>query len=174
MDQAPAVDTLLPHAPPMQLLDAVLLSSVDWLVAGSSVELCRPLLGESPLPSLLGLELLAQAAALYAGLASAPAAAGNRPEPGMLLGARRFEVATPAAAAEQLLVAVTRRSPLGRGGMAKFSGAVYALTAEQGTAVLAELRDASDAPAELTRTCAAARIAAGDLSVYLPAGAVKQ
>jgi predicted hotdog family 3-hydroxylacyl-ACP dehydratase len=87
---SPAPQELLPHAPPMVLLDTIL----DWSETMVSAELTvRP---ETPffelglgVPAHIGIEWMAQTCGLFAGLEAK--AAGRPVRLGFLLGTRRFQ-----------------------------------------------------------------------------------
>lgn len=171
-----ALEALLPHRAPMLLLDAIALKTSTELIATSNRGLCAALLPGAPVSGMLSLELMAQAAAVFAGLAPAARDAEAAPaaSPGMLLGGRKLELNNPVLAdADRLLIGIEQRSPLGRSGLAKFAGTVWVLSADQSADHCAKLLTALAAqPAPrgwLTERLAAQWLARSDLSVYLPA-----
>jgi predicted hotdog family 3-hydroxylacyl-ACP dehydratase len=90
IERLPEVACLLPHQPPMRLLDRVtswrdgqLQAEVD-VVPGAAF--CQPGRG---IPAWIGLEYLSQAAAACFGLMAG--AGGTPPRPGMLVACRRFD-----------------------------------------------------------------------------------
>lgn len=171
VEEQPAVDTLLPHRPPMLLLETIAAKTSTALIATSSQRLCAALLPGRAVSGLLAIELLAQAAAAFAGLTNAtPEGAATPATPGMLLGGRKLELSDRAVAeADCLLVGIELRSPLRGGGLAKFAGTVWTLSAAHS----AELQRLSGAQAEpcawLTARLAEQWLARSDVSVYLPA-----
>lgn len=170
------VAALLPHQPPMRLLDELLAVEPDDLLALADPRHIDGLGLPRSAQRVFALELLAQTAAAYAALAArATAEAGRAPPttPGMLLGSRSFELmrAIPDACA-WLTVHIRRKTPLLGAGLAKFSGTVWALESE----AIVELRDALGARkpgAASVATLLATQydgslVGRGDLSVYLP------
>jgi predicted hotdog family 3-hydroxylacyl-ACP dehydratase len=66
--QFPAVEELLPHRPPMLLLTDVVEELVDGIVGVGSVPLDHVLVHDALAPTILGVELAAQAAGAHAAL----------------------------------------------------------------------------------------------------------
>lgn len=89
---------LLPHAPPMVLLDEVVGADADGVHCRRTVRDGQPFVVEGRLPSVVGLELLAQAAAAHRALAS-----GGRAPRGVLAGAPRLDVTREAFAVGDVL-----------------------------------------------------------------------
>lgn len=85
MSLPPVVD-LVPHAPPMVLLDRIVEADGDRLVASAQVAAGRPFVEPEGLPALVTLEYMAQAVAAYAGLKAREA--GDPVRLGFLLGCR--------------------------------------------------------------------------------------
>jgi predicted hotdog family 3-hydroxylacyl-ACP dehydratase len=179
----PAIELLLPHRPPMLLLTAVGLHAGDLLIARSERRLLDALLPTSPGQRLLSLELMAQAAAVYASLSAAavaPAAGNARAAaPGMLLGSRVLEDNSAVALQERLLVGVIRRTPLTGAGLAKFSGRVWSgaddaleQALEKAKALTATITAAASIVTAVEECTGVNRLAAADVSVYLPEGEI--
>ena len=82
----PAVEQLLPHRGSMLLIDAVLSHEADSIVT-------RATLSPDGMPAWMGLELMAQAAAAYAGMEARRS--GAAPRRGMLVGCRAYRAASP-------------------------------------------------------------------------------
>ncbi|THF62495.1 ApeP family dehydratase [Pseudothauera rhizosphaerae] len=102
------VTDLIPHAGDMVLLDHVLAFDTDTLQARATVR-ADGLFSEpdGSLPNWMGLEIMAQAVAAWAGCHAR--AAGRPVELGFLLGTRNYECHVPAfAAGTELLVDVSR------------------------------------------------------------------
>ena len=162
----------------MLLLTAVGLHAGDVLIAHSERRLLEALQPGSPGSRLLCLELMAQAAAAYAGLSAAGDTNSSAAmTPGMLLGSRFFKVDVACALEERLLVGVIRRSPLTGGGLAKFAGTVWsgsdgALQAALDAAAVLSATTAEAAPvvAAVDQWIGVSCLAAADVSVYLPTG----
>ncbi|HEV2331605.1 MAG TPA: 3-hydroxylacyl-ACP dehydratase [Gammaproteobacteria bacterium] len=86
----PPIAELVPHAGPALLLDAVLEHADGRIRARARVSAAsRYFVPGRGLPSWVGLELMSQAIAAYAGLKAR--AEGRPPRAGMLLGTRRYE-----------------------------------------------------------------------------------
>ncbi len=87
-------DDLLPHAPPMVLLDHVQNWSTDTISASLTITATTPFLHQNQgVPAHVGLEWMAQACGLFAGL---EAKTQNKPvQIGYLLGTRRYHADRP-------------------------------------------------------------------------------
>jgi predicted hotdog family 3-hydroxylacyl-ACP dehydratase len=88
-----AIDELLPHQPPMILLDEVLNADETSLIAAVTIREDSLFFEAGGVPSHIGIEYMAQACGAYAG-----SKALERGEPvrvGFLLGTRRYEVCVP-------------------------------------------------------------------------------
>lgn len=93
VDVIPDVAALLPHGPPMRLLEQVLKFSDESLVARTTIHGQSPFLhDERGVPAWVGLEYLGQAAAAYFALALEQR--GDAP-PGMLVTCRRYRCSKP-------------------------------------------------------------------------------
>ncbi len=79
---------LLPHAPPMVLLDEVVSYDDDRLAAVATIADGHPFLDGEKVPAHVGIELMAQTCGAYAGIQAL--VAGNPVSPGFLLGTRGF------------------------------------------------------------------------------------
>ena len=88
VDGFPPIAELLPHGPPMILLDRLMAADADGVVADLLVRPDLPLCRDGGLPAHAGLELMAQAIGAYAGLRAHRA--GALVKPGFLLGTRRY------------------------------------------------------------------------------------
>ncbi len=97
---------LVPHRPPMLLLDQVRGHDATTLVASVTIGAASAFLQAEGVPAHVGLEYMAQGCAAFAGITAR--AAGGTPRLGFLLGARRFEMHRPwFLPGEELLVTVT-------------------------------------------------------------------
>jgi predicted hotdog family 3-hydroxylacyl-ACP dehydratase len=84
-----ALSELIPHAPPMALLDAMVDYGPNHLTARMRVSAANPFADAAGnLPAWAGIELMAQAIAAYGGLGTR--AHGLPPRVGFLLGTRRY------------------------------------------------------------------------------------
>lgn len=86
----PPLSALLPHAPPMLLLDEILGHDGDTVVAVATIRADHPFLDPltAGVPSHIGIELMAQACGALAGLRAS--GTGRAPALGFLLGTRRY------------------------------------------------------------------------------------
>jgi predicted hotdog family 3-hydroxylacyl-ACP dehydratase len=80
---------LLPHAPPMILLDEVVSFDETSLVARVTIRPDQPFVADGRVPAHIGIELMAQACGAWAGATGRET--GQPVRPGMLLGTRRYE-----------------------------------------------------------------------------------
>jgi predicted hotdog family 3-hydroxylacyl-ACP dehydratase len=89
----PAIEALLPHAPPARLVREVIAAAPEEIACAAEIPPLHPFAAGDRLPAFLGIEAAAQAAAVLEALDRRPAAAG--PRIGYLVGVReaRFLVA---------------------------------------------------------------------------------
>ncbi len=86
----PPMAELLPHRPPMRLIDRVITSSEDSIVCGASVGASGVFADSGEVPAALCLEYIAQACAAFMGLS---ARAREEPvRPGYLLACRSLDL----------------------------------------------------------------------------------
>ena len=160
----PPIEDLIPHKPPVRLLDAITAVSESGLNARASIT--RPCANtqnqnsafwtRQGLPACTGLEYLGQAAAAFFSMLELQATHGSQPKsppaPGMLIASRSYSCVAGYFPQECTLdVAVTLTSPVGPSGLVKFSGSI----------------SLSDSP-DFSAGVSAGVFAQGDLSVYLP------
>jgi len=88
------ISELLPHDPPMVLLDRVLSFDESSLVAEVTIHRDSVLCDESGVPGWVGIEYMAQAVAAHAGAQAR--LEGNTPSVGYLLGTRSYKCLLPA------------------------------------------------------------------------------
>ncbi|MEE8166864.1 MAG: hypothetical protein V3T64_14955 [Myxococcota bacterium] len=114
----PPIAELVPHADPMLLLDRVLTHEATHTVCATSADR-SPLFANSDgsVPSWVGIEYMAQCAAVHGELANR--IRGEAPRPGLLLGSRRLEIHRDAFAAGDPLE-VTARHHMGESGLVAF------------------------------------------------------
>lgn len=96
MSDLPAPAELLPHAPPMVLLDAIEETTAAHTVATALVRKDHPLVRDGVLSTVAALELVAQAAAARRGLQLR--GRGDAPRVGFVVGAPRVELLVPSMA----------------------------------------------------------------------------
>jgi predicted hotdog family 3-hydroxylacyl-ACP dehydratase len=107
----PAIATLVPHAPPMLLLDRVHSHADDVTVcvveikADSLFTVTRG--GRREVPAVVGIEYMAQTIAAYAGLSAAKES--RAPRIGFLIGCRELRLEVDAFAAGDVLLVEARR-----------------------------------------------------------------
>jgi predicted hotdog family 3-hydroxylacyl-ACP dehydratase len=135
LEEFPPLSELVPHAAPMSLLERVLEHDASRTVCSLRTEDSRVLAEASGnVPSWVGLEYMAQCAAVHGGLASK--VRGEAPRPGLLLGSRRLQLHTPHFGADRRLRVIVRHHR-GELGLVTFDGWVES---EGGDEVLAEGR----------------------------------
>ncbi len=85
---------LLPHRPPMVLIDGVEVFDPDAkrVVVSVKIDDSNPFFSDGGVPSWVAIEYMAQASAALVGLRDRSCAPDCAPRPGMLLGTRRMEV----------------------------------------------------------------------------------
>ena len=94
METYPPLSELLPHRGPSVLLDAVLENRRDSIRVRAHIGPQHPYLEPGRgVPVWVGIELMAQAIAVHAGLTARRSQ--RAPRKGMLLGTRRFEASSP-------------------------------------------------------------------------------
>ena len=88
------VASLLPHRPPMVLIDGVETfdSEAKRVVVSLKIDDSNPFFSDGGVPSWVAIEYMAQASAALAGLRDRSLAPDCAPRVGMLLGTRRMEV----------------------------------------------------------------------------------
>ena len=86
----PPLTELLPHAPPMILLDAVVARTHDSITCEVGVRAGAPFCGPRGVDAVVALEYMAQAAGIYAGLATH--AGGEPVRPGFLIGCSELDL----------------------------------------------------------------------------------
>jgi predicted hotdog family 3-hydroxylacyl-ACP dehydratase len=85
---------LLPHRPPMLLLDRAVGMDGEWFAARVGIRPGIPFFADGEVPAWVGLEYMAQTVGAYSGALGI--ARGGTPKPGMLLGTRAYAAAVPA------------------------------------------------------------------------------
>jgi predicted hotdog family 3-hydroxylacyl-ACP dehydratase len=151
----PPIEQLLPHQPPMRLIDRVIAADETGLWASVSICPDSPFLRQGGARALFALEYLAQASAAWFAWRAICVQSAARTQSGMLIACARLEATQPLFhEGQRLLLKVEPRSALPErgGGMVKFAGRVYVTWAEVGSA----LPDAQATP-----------VVAADFSVYL-------
>jgi len=117
------IASLLPHAGNMILLDQVCQADDDGITALTTVKPGPYSLADGGLPPWLGLELMAQAVAAWAGCQAKQA--GRPIRLGFLLGTRRYDNHTDCLPAGATLTVAARLSLIDANGMAVFECSLH-------------------------------------------------
>jgi len=122
----PPVAELVPHADGMLLLDRVLAHEATHTVCATSADR-SPLFAnaDGSVPSWVGIEYMAQCAAVHGELANRRR--GEAPRPGLLLGARRIAIHRDAFAKGDPLE-VTARHHMGESGLVAFDCSIRSVS----------------------------------------------
>ena len=122
MTALPPIAEVVPHRPPMLLLDRVLSYDGQCVVCEVVVEANSPFIeadeGGGEVPAIVGLEYMAQAAAAGAGLSAR--AEGGAPRMGFLLGCRNLTLAVDGFRVGDRLTVEARRT-FGENELASFA-----------------------------------------------------
>ena len=102
----PAIEELLPHAPPARFIRGILSASEEEIVCAAEIPLRHPLAGEGRIPAFAGIEAAAQAAAVLEALNRRREAPG--PRIGYLVGVRQARFAAPVLATGRTLRVAAR------------------------------------------------------------------
>jgi predicted hotdog family 3-hydroxylacyl-ACP dehydratase len=108
MTTLPPIASLVPHKPPMLLLDRVLSYSTDFVSCEVEIRVDSPFLRAGVVPAIVGVEYMAQCVAVFAGLSAR--GKGEPPRIGLLLGSRDVRIDTDEFAVGDRLVVDARRS----------------------------------------------------------------
>lgn len=134
---------LLPHAPPMVLLDRVLEWGEESISAALTIGPATPFLDpDRGVPAHVGLEWMAQTCGLFAGIESK--AKGEPVRLGFLLGSRRYK-ACRSFFPEGESLTVTAQLVLREGGMAVFDCRILAANGSEQAAAQLTLYQPEDA-----------------------------
>ena len=112
---AGGIERLLPHRPPMVLLDRALGLDGDWFEAEVDVEPGSPLHQDGGVPAYVGIEYMAQTVAAYAGAEGLEH--GGAVKVGMLLGSRDYRCRLPVFATGMRLKVRVRKALYQAGGI---------------------------------------------------------
>ena len=87
------IESLLPHAAPMLMLDQVLSHDADSVIAAVTLRPDHPFATPDGVPAHVGIELMAQTCGLWAGIEARTG--GEAARVGFLLGTRRYKATRP-------------------------------------------------------------------------------
>ena len=104
----PPIAELVPHKPPMLLLDRVLAHDADSITCEVRIAARAPFVEDGRIPAVVGIEYMAQCVAAFAGLSAR--AEGRPPRIGFLLGCRELRLDTGAFAVGDTLIVEARRT----------------------------------------------------------------
>jgi predicted hotdog family 3-hydroxylacyl-ACP dehydratase len=158
------VANLIPHGPPMRLIDRVLLSTPDSLWADVIPKPDSLFAGPAGVHAIIGLEYLAQASAAFFTLIDSPTdASSSGPRQGMLIACRQYHAQQPYFAIERrLLLRVSLDSSIQSAaaghGLVKFRGEIFAAP---------DSMSVSPDSAELSNAARTEALTVASLSVYL-------
>jgi predicted hotdog family 3-hydroxylacyl-ACP dehydratase len=119
MSDAHPLDDWLPHRGRMRLVDGVARCDADAIECTAVVRPDGVFAGADGMPAWIGVELMAQAAAAWAG-AQARAAGGGGPRVGYLVSVRRYDAHVPVFAAGAVLAVRARCAQAGANGLRLF------------------------------------------------------
>jgi len=143
-NQFSAIEDLIPHRPPMRLLDKIVSADATRLTAMANLSNGCPFWTPQGVPTCIGLEYIGQAAAAFFSVIASGKSAEEAPRAGMLIASRAYQCNTGFFPAEcRLLIEVIPQSEVSASGLVKFSGT-------------------------LTDFATSESFAKGDISVYLP------
>jgi len=143
--QFPAIEQLIPHQPPMRLLDSIVSCDTTSLQALAKLTTNCPFWTPRGVPACIGLEYLGQAAAAFFSILAQQIPKGPvDPRPGMLIASRSYASSVGFFPPEcTLLIELAPTSQVAGSGLVKFSGTLLDQQSSQS-------------------------FAKGDISVYLP------
>jgi predicted hotdog family 3-hydroxylacyl-ACP dehydratase len=101
MNQLPAVADVIPHSPPMILLDRIVAYSHEGVTCAVEIHAGSPFIEHGNVPAVVGLEYMAQSVAVYAGMTAR--LEGRAKRIGLLLGCRDLRLTTDAFSVGQTL-----------------------------------------------------------------------
>lgn len=118
----PAIEELLPHAPPMVLLDRVLEVVGESLVAELEIRPLSPFCRDGEVAAWVGIEYMAQAVAAWSGWQARQR--GEAVRVGFLLGTRRYDALVGAFAVGSRLRIEVEREFQADNGLARFAARI--------------------------------------------------
>jgi predicted hotdog family 3-hydroxylacyl-ACP dehydratase len=104
----PPVGDVVPHKPPMLLLDRVVSFATDAVTCQVTIAAGSPFVEDGRVPAVIGIEYMAQCVAAFAGLTAR--AEGRPPRIGFLLGCRELVLQTDAFTVGDTLTVEARRT----------------------------------------------------------------
>ena len=138
------IEELIPHQPPMRLIDTVVSATETSLKATATLSTGCPFWTPQGVPACIGLEYLGQTAAAFFSVLAQSSNNNEDPRPGMLIASRSYESARGFFPTDcTLLIEVRPQNKVQSSGLVKFSGTLTDFESSQS-------------------------FAKGDISVYLP------
>jgi predicted hotdog family 3-hydroxylacyl-ACP dehydratase len=113
------IEDVMPHRLPMLLLDTLVSSDEDTVVVEGDVRRDQPFATDAGMPAYVGIEVMAQAIAAWAGCRSVRQ--GQPVQLGFLLGTRRYECALTHFTFGARLRVEARREVMGDNGLGMFA-----------------------------------------------------
>jgi predicted hotdog family 3-hydroxylacyl-ACP dehydratase len=105
---APSVETLLPHQPPMRFVTSVLGESADGLTSSARIPVGCALVAQGSAPAVAAIEAAAQTAAVWEGTRRSRAGGAATPRLGYLVGLRDVTFFAQRIPAEETFIATVR------------------------------------------------------------------
>lgn len=139
------IEDLIPHRGPMRLVDRLVAADDDAASVEADVPHEGRFVRDGQMPAYVGIELMAQAVAAWAGARARRA--GAAPRMGYLLGTRRYEARCGGFAAGTTLRIEVRCELMGEAGLGMFDCAIVHDGATLATARISVYEPRDDVPA---------------------------
>lgn len=169
LDATLPIESLIPHRPPMLLVDRVIAAGPERLLACAQLTPDAPFCSPQGVPAAMGLEYLGQAAAAFFSVQPDANVDSTPPRPGMLIGSRSYACNGGFfPVSHSLIIEIEPATTVGSTGLVKFRGAIYVLTTDEAQRSELLQTTATALGTLCTYLTTAEPFAQGDLSVYLP------
>lgn len=169
LDATLPIESLIPHRPPMLLVDRVIAAGPERLLACAQLTPDTPFCSPLGIPAAMGLEYLGQAAAAFFSAQRSFDVDSTPPRPGMLIASRSYSCKDGFFPRSHfLIIDIAPASAVGSTGLVKFRGAIYLLTTDEAQRSELLQTTATALDTLCTYLTTAEPFAQGDLSVYLP------
>lgn len=143
-----AIEDFIPHRGPMRLVDRLVAADDEAASVEADVPSEGRFVRDGRMPAYVGIELMAQAVAAWAGARARRA--GAAPRNGYLLGTRRFEASCAGFEAGCTLRIDVRCELIGDAGLGMFDCAIVQGGATLATARISVYEPREDAPAQIS------------------------